>query len=216
MSSSCGKLVSRSVALASALANCYRSRRSRTMRRMDIKLLTEFEKAAASASASRSPSAISRLSDEEMDARIAAAKATLGERLVILGHHYQRDEVIKFADYTGDSFKLVARGRQHAQGRVHRLLRRALHGRERRHPPRAASEGDAARSGRRLLDGRHGRARSARDLLARAGADGRRPTRSNGRRRRPGHLHQFVGGDQGLRGEHGGIVCTSTNAAATS
>jgi quinolinate synthase len=41
-----------------------------------------------------------------MDRRIAAAKAALGSRLVILGHHYQRDEVIRFADYTGDSFKL--------------------------------------------------------------------------------------------------------------
>ena len=47
------------------------------------------------------------LSDEEMDRRILAAKRTLGRRLVILGHHYQRDEVIKFADYTGDSYKLA-------------------------------------------------------------------------------------------------------------
>jgi quinolinate synthase len=47
------------------------------------------------------------LSDEEMSLRIAAARAALGDRLVILGHHYQRDEVIKFADYTGDSFKLA-------------------------------------------------------------------------------------------------------------
>jgi quinolinate synthase len=47
------------------------------------------------------------LSDAEMDARIAAARETLGGRLVILGHHYQRDEVIKFADYTGDSYKLA-------------------------------------------------------------------------------------------------------------
>ena len=39
--------------------------------------------------------------------RIAAAKAALGDRLVVLGHHYQRDEVIKFADYTGDSLKLA-------------------------------------------------------------------------------------------------------------
>ncbi len=46
------------------------------------------------------------LPDDEMAARIAAARATLGDRLVILGHHYQRDEVIRFADYTGDSFKL--------------------------------------------------------------------------------------------------------------
>jgi quinolinate synthase len=46
------------------------------------------------------------LADEAMAGRIAAARRTLGDRLVILGHHYQRDEVIRFADYTGDSFKL--------------------------------------------------------------------------------------------------------------
>jgi len=46
------------------------------------------------------------LSDEEMDRRITAARATLGSRLLILGHHYQRDEVIKFADLIGDSFRL--------------------------------------------------------------------------------------------------------------
>ena len=46
------------------------------------------------------------LSDQELDERIARAKRTLGARLVILGHHYQRDEVIKFADYRGDSLKL--------------------------------------------------------------------------------------------------------------
>ena len=39
--------------------------------------------------------------------RIAAAKAKLAERLVILGHHYQRDDVIRFADQRGDSFKLA-------------------------------------------------------------------------------------------------------------
>src|SRR5205809_2405134 len=53
------------------------------------------------------------LSDEEMDRRIAAARAALGRRLVILGHHYQRDEVIKFADYTGDSFKLARQVSRH-------------------------------------------------------------------------------------------------------
>src|SRR6201996_8352222 len=44
--------------------------------------------------------------DHTMDARIAAARAKLGKEALILGHHYQRDEVIRFADYTGDSYKL--------------------------------------------------------------------------------------------------------------
>src|SRR5262245_53489302 len=53
------------------------------------------------------------LPDEEMDRRIVAARAVLGSRLVILGHHYQRDEVIKFADYTGDSYKLAQQVAKH-------------------------------------------------------------------------------------------------------
>jgi quinolinate synthase len=44
--------------------------------------------------------------DHTMDARIAAARAELGTDVVLLGHHYQRDEVIRFADFTGDSYKL--------------------------------------------------------------------------------------------------------------
>ncbi|MBI3969828.1 MAG: quinolinate synthase NadA [Chloroflexi bacterium] len=46
------------------------------------------------------------MSPAALDARIAAAKAALGTRLTILGHHYQRDAIIKFADARGDSFKL--------------------------------------------------------------------------------------------------------------
>lgn len=46
------------------------------------------------------------LSDEEMEKRILHIKEELGSRLVILGHHYQRDEVIRFADYRGDSLRL--------------------------------------------------------------------------------------------------------------
>ena len=46
-------------------------------------------------------------SDPTLVARAAAAKAALGDRVFVLGHHYQRDEVIQFADVTGDSFKLA-------------------------------------------------------------------------------------------------------------
>ncbi len=72
---------------------------------MDIKLLNQVEKESIG-ERQPLPEKYLRLSDDEMDARIAAAKKTLGERVVILGHHYQRDEVIKFADFTGDSLKL--------------------------------------------------------------------------------------------------------------
>ena len=46
------------------------------------------------------------LDDEECEQRIIAAKKKLGDRLVILGHHYQRDEVFHHSDFTGDSLKL--------------------------------------------------------------------------------------------------------------
>lgn len=47
------------------------------------------------------------LPPQELDRRIREARAALGSRLVVLGHHYQRDEVIRYADHTGDSFKLA-------------------------------------------------------------------------------------------------------------
>ncbi|MET0784337.1 MAG: quinolinate synthase, partial [Leifsonia flava] len=53
------------------------------------------------------PAAYRTASADELDARIRAAKETLGERVVILGHFYQRDEVIAYADFVGDSFQLA-------------------------------------------------------------------------------------------------------------
>jgi quinolinate synthase len=53
------------------------------------------------------PGALPAASDPDLVARARAAKEALGDRVFVLGHHYQRDEVIAFADVTGDSFKLA-------------------------------------------------------------------------------------------------------------
>jgi quinolinate synthase len=52
------------------------------------------------------PDAYGRATPEELERRIGAAKAELGNRLLVLGHHYQRDEVMRWADARGDSFGL--------------------------------------------------------------------------------------------------------------
>lgn len=51
--------------------------------------------------------------DDELHDRIRAAKQTLGERVVVLGHFYQRDEVVRHADYVGDSFQLANAALEH-------------------------------------------------------------------------------------------------------
>ncbi|CAB4684834.1 unannotated protein [freshwater metagenome] len=59
------------------------------------------------------PGGLPAASDPDLVERAAAAKAALGDRLFILGHHYQRNEVIDFADVTGDSFKLAQQAAAH-------------------------------------------------------------------------------------------------------
>ena len=63
------------------------------------------------------PGLLPSASDPDLVARARAAKEALGGRVFVLGHHYQRDEVIEFADVTGDSFKLArdAAGRPEAE-----------------------------------------------------------------------------------------------------
>jgi quinolinate synthase len=68
---------------------------------------TQYPRHASTARADTIPREYALMPQEELDRRIAAARAALGERLVILGHHYQRDEIIQYADARGDSFKLA-------------------------------------------------------------------------------------------------------------
>lgn len=58
------------------------------------------------------PPIYNQLSDAELRLRIEAAREALGSKLVILGHHYQQDDVIDFADFTGDSFELSRKAAQ--------------------------------------------------------------------------------------------------------
>ena len=87
----------------------------------------------------------------------------------------------------------VARHRAARRRRLHRLLWRALHGRERGPARAAAPASDPAGSGGGLFDGGHGRRRSARDVLGGARAAGTRQPRDSG------HLHQLGGRHQGVR-----------------
>jgi quinolinate synthase len=71
-----------------------------------MSLVLDDQTAASSVDSSCSLENYLALPDHSMDARIAEARARLGATTILLGHHYQRDEVIRFADFTGDSYKL--------------------------------------------------------------------------------------------------------------
>jgi quinolinate synthase len=158
------------------------------------------------------------LSDEEMDARIAAAKAMLGRRLVILGHHYQRDEVIKFADYTGDSYKLARQVSRHPDADfivfcgVHFMAESAdvlsADHQQVILPDLAAgcSMSDMADSDQLQ--------QCWEDLEAMLGAE---PAGAPQARRRvvPVTYINSAAAIKAFVGEHGGVVCTSSNAGAT-
>jgi quinolinate synthase len=150
------------------------------------------------------------LSDEELDRRILAAKRTLGPRLVVLGHHYQRDEVIKFADYTGDSFKLAGQVSRHPDAEF--IVFCGVHF--------MAESAD-------VLSGEHQQVILP-DLAAGCSmADMADPEQLE---QCWNDLEQMLGSARGIVpvtyinsaasikafcGEHGGVVCTSSNAAAT-
>jgi len=69
-------------------------------------VLDDVAAAAADAGAVCSLDHYLAMPDHTMDERIVRARAALGRTTILLGHHYQRDEVVRFADFTGDSYKL--------------------------------------------------------------------------------------------------------------
>jgi quinolinate synthase len=152
------------------------------------------------------PGELPAASDPNLVARARAAKEALGERVFVLGHHYQRDEVIQFADVTGDSFKLArdAAARPEADYivfcGVHFMAESAdiLTSSQQQVilPDLGAgcSMADMAR-GNQVLD--------AWDVLGEAGiADATIPV-----------TYMNSAADiKGFTGEHGGVICTSSNA----
>jgi len=174
---------------------------------MNVNLLTEYEKTQIGERQAL-PDRYLGLPDEEMDLRIAAAKAALGDRLVILGHHYQRDEVIKFADYTGDSFKLARQAASRGEAEfiifcgVHFMAESAdiLSASHQKVilPDLAAgcSMADMAASDQLELCWRELQQMGARSVI-------------------PVTYINSAASIKAFCGEHGGVVCTSSNAAAT-
>jgi quinolinate synthase len=150
------------------------------------------------------------LSDEEMDRRIAAAKQKLGRRLVILGHHYQRDEVIKFADYTGDSYKLAGQVSRHPDAEF--IVFCGVH-----FMAESADVLSAAHQQVILPD------LAAGCSMADMAEPGQLEMCWSDLEQMLGHTNHIVpvtyinssAAIKSFVGEHGGVVCTSSNAAAT-
>jgi quinolinate synthase len=173
---------------------------------MDIHLLTQVERQSIG-ERQPIPERYLRLSDDEMEERIVAAKRALGPRLVILGHHYQRDEVIKFADFTGDSLKLARAAASRGAAEyivfcgVHFMAESAdiLRG-----PHQKVVLPDLA-AGCSMADMAEGeQLEIAWRELAEMGADRIIPV-------------TYINSSAAIKafcGEHDGVVCTSTNAAA--
>ena len=181
--------------------------------------LTEYEKTQITERQSL-PERYLGLSDDEMDRRIAAAKAALGRRLVVLGHHYQRDEVIRFADYVGDSYKLAQQVSRHPDAEF--IVFCGVHF--------MAESADVLSGDRQqvilpdLAAGCSMADMAAADQLEQCWADLEQMLGSlaaeapEARRRQPCVPVTYINSAASIKafcGEHGGVVCTSSNAAAT-
>lgn len=161
------------------------------------------------------PEEYASLTDEQARERIRAAKATLGPRLVMLGHHYQRDEIIEHCDYRGDSYKLAQDARSRPEAEfivfcgVHFMAESAdilAHPRQRVILPNLAA-------GCSMADmANHFQVRNCWNALeAQIGA--RAPDVSGtGPRVVPVTYINSAANLKAFVGERGGTVCTSTNA----
>jgi len=144
--------------------------------------------------------------DNSLDDRIAAARARLGKDVVILGHHYQRDEVVKFADFRGDSLKLSYQAAE-ADGRyivfcgVHFMAESADILR-RSHQVVILPDLNAGCSMADMAD--IGQVETCWEELASVA----------GRQIVPITYMNSTAAIKAFTGEHGGAVCTSSNAAA--
>jgi len=174
---------------------------------MNVNLLTDYEKTQIG-ERQPLPDRYLGLPDEEMDLRIASAKAALGDRLVILGHHYQRDEVIKFADYTGDSFKL---SRQAAsRGEAEFIIFCGVHF-------MAESADILSASHQKVMLPDLAAGCSMADMAAPDQLElcWRELEQMGARSVIPVTYINSAASIKAFCGEHGGVVCTSSNAAAT-
>jgi quinolinate synthase len=144
--------------------------------------------------------------DNTLDDRIAAAKGRLHDDVVILGHHYQRDEVIKFADFRGDSLKLSFQASE-AEGRyivfcgVHFMAESADILR-REHQTVILPDLNAGCSMADMAD--IGQVEAAWSELSSLG----------GLKTTPVAYMNTTAAIKAFTGEHGGSICTSSNAAA--
>jgi quinolinate synthase len=151
------------------------------------------------------------LPDRTMDARIAAARRELGARTVILGHHYQRDEVIRFADFRGDSYKLA---QEAARASAEYIVFCGVHF-------MAESADILAHAGQQVLlpdlnagcsmadMAEIGQVESCWDQLVAMGL-----TNQEGRGVTPLTYMNSSAAIKAFCGERGGLVCTSSNAPA--
>jgi quinolinate synthase len=175
---------------------------------MLIPLLTEYEKEHI-AERQPLPERYLGLTDDEMARRIAAAKTTLGRRLVILGHHYQRDEVIAFADYIGDSYKLAGQVSRHPDAEF--IVFCGVHF--------MAESADVLSGDRQqvilpdLAAGCSMADMAAADQLDQCWADLEQML--DGSKIIPVTYINSAAAIKAFCGEHDGVVCTSSNAAAT-